>query len=121
MGVIGSNCGVVTWAGGRFSWAPGVEAVACCPERVVGIFEERELWHISVGDRVCRKDRDAEGFNGCCHRHCDGRALSALQNPGPDSCGSGVYPKCLWGRMQQLTSAEWSMVVHKMAIPRTLK
>lgn len=43
MGVIGSNCGVVNRAGGSFSWAPEVEAMAWCPERVVGIFEEREL------------------------------------------------------------------------------
>lgn len=61
MGVIGSNCGVVTWAGGRFSWAPGVEAAAWCPERVVGIFEERELWHISVGYRTGIREMELEG------------------------------------------------------------
>lgn len=56
----GCNCGVVNRAGRGVSWGPGEEGVAWCPERVVGIFGERQVWQLPAGEGVCRKDGDVQ-------------------------------------------------------------
>lgn len=34
--------------------------MAWCPERVVGIFGERQVWQLPAGEGVCIKDGDVQ-------------------------------------------------------------
>lgn len=86
MGVTGCNCTVVKRAGGGGSHGPLGRKRWSGAQRAKWVDLGRGRAAASSRRGGLRKGWGcSQGFHGCCLKHCDGRALSALRNPGPDS------------------------------------